>query len=281
MDNIPTLHVQPSSISLASSNSTYYPGSDQDEIALQRLRHEAEGLSRELSDLSWVTFHFHSRVFPIIQEIQLRLNPEEALRLFQAGKLSDLNQAWYRLVPAEAQDVLGEREVQRQSVMFEIFKSEREYVTDLETIEDAFPHMQSPAVLKDDFRPAYETYIKNYPLSESCHRTELKRNKAYREFMEAISLDPRMRKRDLITFISRPVTRLPRLNLMLEKILELTDKQHEHPDLETLPIILGVLGDLIKSTQPGIEAAESKVKYWELCESLLYRQGEIIVCTSG
>lgn len=98
--------------------------------------------------------------------------------------------------------------------------------------------------------------------------------------METISVDPRVRKRDLITFLSRPVTRLPRLKLVLEKILELTDKEYEHPDLEALPIILGILGDLIKSTQPGIEAAESKVKYWELCESLLYRQGEIIVCTS-
>ena len=75
----------------------------------------------------------------------------------------------------------------------------------------------------------------------------------------------------------RPVTRLPRLNLLLEQILKLTNKDHEHPDLETLPIILGILSDFIKSTQPGIEAAESKVKFWALCESLVYQKGEIIV----
>ncbi|KAK7690932.1 hypothetical protein QCA50_006035 [Cerrena zonata] len=34
--------------------------------------------------------------------------------------------------------------------------------------------------------------------------------------------------------------------------------------------------DFIKSTQPGIEAAEAKVKFWALCESLVYQRGEII-----
>ncbi|KAH0585155.1 hypothetical protein H2248_008413 [Termitomyces sp. 'cryptogamus'] len=312
MDSLPTLHVQPSSMSLASTVSSYNQDHDSDYEIVSDHSHEAEDLSRELSNLS--------------------MNSEEILRRFQAGELSEINQAWHRLVPAEAREALGEREVQRQSVIFEVFKAEREYVADLETIEDVIikgledasppvippehlqifidqvfgnlnqvlsqhqrllaelfarqreqhPLVQSvadiilDAVLKANFRSAYETYIKHYPLSESFHRNELKRNQAYNKFMEAISLDPRIRKRDLITFISRPVTRLPRLNLVLEKILKLTDKEHEHPDLEALPIILGILGDFIKSTQPGIEAAESKVKYWELCESLLYQKGEII-----
>lgn len=133
------------------------------------------------------------------------------------------------------------------------------------------------AVLKSDFRSSYEVYIKNYPLAESYHRKELKRNPAYQSFLQSVSADPRIRKRDLITFLSRPVTRLPRLNLLLEQILKLTDKDHDHPDIETLPIILGILGDCVKSTQPGIEAAESKVKFWALCESLVFQKGEIIV----
>jgi hypothetical protein len=131
--------------------------------------------------------------------------------------------------------------------------------------------------LKGDFRTGYEVYIKNYPLAESHHRTELKRNPAYQHFIHSVANDPRIRKRDLITFLSRPVTRLPRLNLVLEQILKLTDKGFEHPDLETLPIILSILKDCIKSTQPGIESAESKVKFWALCESLVFQKGEIIV----
>jgi len=126
---------------------------------------------------------------------------------------------------------------------------------------------------------AYETYIKHYPLAESFHRKTLKRNRAYEVFIQSVSNDPRIRKRDLITFLSRPVTRLPRLNLLLEQILKLTDVEYEHPDLEILPIILGILKDCIKSTQPGIEAAESKVKFWALCESLVFQKGEIIVCS--
>jgi len=132
-------------------------------------------------------------------------------------------------------------------------------------------------VLMSEFRSAYEVYIKHYPLAESHHRKELKHNHAYQVFLQSVSTDPRIRKRDLVTFLSRPVTRLPRLNLILEQMLKLTDKEYEHPDLETLPIILGILGDCIKGTQPGIEAAENKVKFWALCESLVFQKGEIIV----
>lgn len=87
--------------------------------------------------------------------------------------------------------------------------------------------------------------------------------------------DPRTRKRDLITFISRPVTRLPRLNLLLEQIEKLSEV--DHPDKEQLPVIVQVLSEFIKSTQPGIAAAESKVKFWSLVESLVFRSGEKIV----
>ena len=134
------------------------------------------------------------------------------------------------------------------------------------------------ATLKAGFRSAYETYIKHYPLAESHHRKQLKQNRAYEAFIQSASGDRRIRKRDLITFLSRPVTRLPRYNLLLQQALKSTDSEYEHPDLETLPIILGILKDLIKSTQPGIEAADSKVKFWALCESLVFPKNEIIVC---
>ncbi len=126
------------------------------------------------------------------------------------------------------------------------------------------------------FRTAYDGYIQHYPIAEACHRKELKRNVQYQSFVQTCMQDPRIKKRDVITFISRPVTRLPRLSLVLEHLLKLTDA--DHPDQETLPIILTILSDFIKSTQPGIEAAESKVKFWSLCESLVFRGNESIVC---
>ena len=73
------------------------------------------------------------------------------------------------------------------------------------------------------------------------------------------------------------MTRLPRLSLLLEQVLKLTVLEHEHPDLGLLPTILGILSDFLKSTQPGIAAAESKAKLWDLCEHLEYQKGEIIV----
>lgn len=125
------------------------------------------------------------------------------------------------------------------------------------------------------FRSEYEAYIKHYPLAEARHRSELKHNNKYQYFIQQCSLDPRIRKRDLITFLSRPVTRLPRLSLVLQHALKRTEP--DHPDAEMLPLILNILSDFIKSTQPGIEAAEGKVKFWNLCESLVYQKGEILV----
>ena len=130
-----------------------------------------------------------------------------------------------------------------------------------------------PAVLQ--FRQSYETYIKHYPIAEARHRAELKNNPRYRAFMEQQSKVPRIRKRDLITFISRPVTRLPRLELLLEHLEKLTDA--DHPDLETMPLIVGILTDFVKSTQPGIEAAENKVKFWNIASGLTLQRGDIIV----
>jgi len=126
------------------------------------------------------------------------------------------------------------------------------------------------------FRSDYETYIKSYPLAEARHRSELKKNPRYLEWLQKCYQDPRIRRRDLVTFISRPVTRLPRLLLFLEAILKLTHS--DHPDSESLPLLITILSDFVKSTQPGIAAAEGKVKFWNLCESLVYVKGEIVVC---
>ena len=179
--------------------------------------------------------------------------------------------------------------VYHQQILAELYARQREQHPLILSVADIFldggyllgvprsVRLSLLATLKGGFRDAYETYIKNYPLAESQHREMLKKQRAYENFTQSVAQDPRIRKRDLITFLSRPVTRLPRLNLLLEQTLKLTSNEANHSDLETLPLILDILKDCIKSTQPGIEAAESKVKFWALCESLVYQKGEIIV----
>ena len=51
----------------------------------------------------------------------------------------------------------------------------------------------------------------------------------------------------------------------------------EHPDHGSLQIVLDVLGDTVKSSQPGIEAAQSRVTFMDICEHLVFTRGEIIV----
>ncbi|KAI0784605.1 hypothetical protein C8Q75DRAFT_779589 [Abortiporus biennis] len=256
----------------------------------------------------------------------LTLESEEDLRRFQAGDLAEKDEEWYKLVPPEAREVLDKNEVLRQSIIFEVIKAERDYVRDLELVQDVFvlpmkntaplpshkisgfiqqvfynmdeileyhrqmlaalferqreqhPLVQSIADVVLDttlkFRDAYEKYIKHYPIAEATHRNEYNRNTKYQYFLSQCAQDPRIRKREFNTFLTRPVTRLPRLKLTLEEIKKHTAP--DHPDQDTLPLILNVLGDFLKSTQPGIEAAESKVKFWALCESLVFQRGEII-----
>ncbi|KAF7312263.1 hypothetical protein MIND_00239300 [Mycena indigotica] len=310
------LQRDPSMTSVMTTTSAYYSNEDNDFYATASVDSHGDS-AEETEDIS--------RGFS-----QLSLQSEEGLRGFQSGKLAEKDEEWHKLVPPETLNMLGKREVQRQSVIFEVFKSEREYVADLEAIEqvciralrtasppiiresllnkfvtEVFGNLaeitahhqrmlaalfarqreQHPVVqsisdilldtaLKEDFRASYETYIKAYPLAESRHRKEIKQNTEYQAFIQSVSSDRRIRKRDLTTFLSRPVTRLPRLNLLLEQILKLTDDGH--PDKEILPIILDILTSSVKSAQPGIEAAENKVKFFELIQSLVFQRGELI-----
>lgn len=64
------------------------------------------------------------------------LDSSAGLELFQSGKIPVSEQEWDRFVPPQALEALGKKEVERQSVLFEVFKSELDYVNDLRTIED-------------------------------------------------------------------------------------------------------------------------------------------------
>ncbi|GJJ08649.1 hypothetical protein Clacol_002868 [Clathrus columnatus] len=275
---------------------------------------------------------------------------DKLLEQYQKGQGDDNSWEWHRLVPKEALESLPKAEVIRQSAIFELINGERNYVRDLELVQEIFIgglESTMPPVIKEGktdafinevfhnipnilthhkrlldalfllqreqhpiilsigniiletifkFQEDYDQYIKHYPVAESVHRRELKNNLRYRKFLELRSHDPRLAKRDLITFIARPVTRLPRLSLQLEEIRKRTEKlsegdgdlsssslnsREDYPDLETIPILVDVLDKFVKITQPGIAASENKVKYYALCESLEFRRGEIISVVIG
>jgi hypothetical protein len=82
------------------------------------------------------------------------LHTDEGLRLFQTGELPDRDEEWYKLVTPEAREALGKSEVQRQSVIFEVFKAEREYVFDLEAVREVFIdalRSASPPIIRESF----------------------------------------------------------------------------------------------------------------------------------
>lgn len=61
---------------------------------------------------------------------------QDAIKKFQQGLLLDNDQEWHRLVDPEARSALPDKEVKRQSVLFELIKSEKDYVADLEILKD-------------------------------------------------------------------------------------------------------------------------------------------------
>jgi len=67
------------------------------------------------------------------------LDSAARLELFQSGKIPESEQEWDRFILPQALEALGKKEVERQSVLFEIFKSELDYVNDLQLIKDERP----------------------------------------------------------------------------------------------------------------------------------------------
>jgi hypothetical protein len=61
---------------------------------------------------------------------------QDAIKKFQEGKLSENEEEWHRLVDPEARASLDPKEVKRQSVIFEVIKSEKDYVADLEILQN-------------------------------------------------------------------------------------------------------------------------------------------------
>ncbi|KAH7106378.1 hypothetical protein BKA62DRAFT_765930 [Auriculariales sp. MPI-PUGE-AT-0066] len=263
------------------------------------------------------------------REIAAKELQEDGVKLFQEGRLPPDQEQWHKLIPPEAIDVLGKKVVQRQSILFEILQSERDYVRDLALIEEIFifpllefqPPVMAPNRLNDfvlqvfnnvaelrtlhepllgglfarqreqhpliqgigdivldtalKLQHAYERYVKHYPIAEAAHRTELQRNPKYADFISQQSDDPRAKRRDLITFLSRPVTRLPRFNLLLETLKKHTDEVLSS-ERDSIDLIVGTTGEFLKSLQPGIEVANRKVEFYTLTEQLVFRRGEAI-----
>nr|ODN81229.1 hypothetical protein L203_05735 [Cryptococcus depauperatus CBS 7841] len=121
----------------------------------------------------------------------------------------------------------------------------------------------------------YDAYMKNYPFAQASVRRELATNDAFQQFINSCTTASLTYKRDIFVFLSRPVTRFPRMLLILDALLRATPV--DHSDCEDIPILKELLERVVKSSQPGIESAEGKIKLWNTAERLLFRKGEIVV----
>lgn len=89
---------------------------------------------------------------------------------------------------------------------------------------------------------------------------------------QKLSESPLVRKQDLASFLHSPLSRLSKLALALQRLLKITPKEHD--DHLQLPVILDQIGGMLRSVQPGVDAAEKRVKAWRIARALRFKKGE-------
>ncbi|KIR26825.1 hypothetical protein I309_04203 [Cryptococcus deuterogattii LA55] len=209
----------------------------------------------------------------------------------------ELSPEWHQIVDKSFCDSLDKMEQRRQGLWWEIIKGEREYVRDMDIMYHVFIEelrdCRPPVIESTKLEPfiaevfttdiylqtmleivdLYEAYMKNYPFAEARVRRESVKNKEFSKFLESRNTASLTNRRDIFTFLSRPVTRLPRIILLLGELLKVTPK--EHADKEDIPVLKEMLERVVKDTEHGIEAAAVKIKLWNIAERLLFKKGEI------
>ena len=119
----------------------------------------------------------------------------------------------------------------------------------------------------------YAAYIAHWPIQEATLKNELIYNKKFAQHCEKCSRHPKAQRQSIIALLQRPVFRLPRYPLILNRMLDNTPENHS--DRENLPIASRAISDIAKSTQPGIEQSKNKVLFWEMASALDFRTGEL------
>ena len=76
-------------------------------------------------------------------------------------------------------------------------------------------------------------------------------------------------------FITKPMPRLLRYELLLRGIMNESPQGHE--DLETIPQVIDIIKALGKDTEPGVISAKQKIELWRYNSNLVFKDGEAIV----
>ncbi|KIY43799.1 hypothetical protein FISHEDRAFT_52705 [Fistulina hepatica ATCC 64428] len=216
-----------------------------------------------------------SSIFEIIQAERDYVNDLETLRdLF----VEPLRTASPPIVPSEQTSTFI-REVFRnfqqilalhKRLVASLFERQRDQHPLILSVADIFLR----TALDSEFVSAYQRYLSSHPIAELHHRSQMDKNAQYRHFVDVFNENPRTAKRNLTIYLNRPITRLPRLTLVLETVLKCTPEGHE--DLETIPTVISILSDCVRRSQPGISSSEDKANCWSISQSLIFRRGELI-----
>ncbi|KAF7371040.1 hypothetical protein MSAN_00738200 [Mycena sanguinolenta] len=125
-----------------------------------------------------------------------------------------------------------------------------------------------------NFREAYLDYIPNYPIAAYRIDDEMANNPSFKAFVEISVRHQDAHRLDMKNFITRPIPRLLRYELLLKGILEETPA--DHSDQYTIPQLLEIIKSLGKESEPGVESAKQKVELWRYNSNIVFKPGESI-----
>ncbi|KIY49932.1 Dbl homology domain-containing protein, partial [Fistulina hepatica ATCC 64428] len=161
----------------------------------------------------------------------------------------------------------------------ELYFHHRKFLDKLHEIQrEEHPRIYSiTAVVFDavlNFREAYLEYVPNYPIAHYRIDEEIAKNAAFAAFIEQCLRHPDSQRLHMKHFISRPIPRLQRYELLLKGILEQTPASH--PDRQDIPQVIELLSALCKETEPGVTSAKQKVELWQYNSKLIFKAGESV-----
>ncbi|KAG8961323.1 hypothetical protein FRC03_005538 [Tulasnella sp. 419] len=209
------------------------------------------------------------------------LSTMSTVRTFQSsmGRGPFGKMEWHEFVGKEILNSVDKKEAKRQNIIFELIKTEMEYVKDLESIDSLYIRplraANPPIIPRDRVNNFIMEAFYNYQEILVYHKRMLEAmHEIQRDEYPATLKHPDSRKLDMKAFAYRPIPRLLRYDLLMKGIMEASPPGHE--DHDAIPQVLDIIKDLGKATEPGVTTAKQKVELWGYNANLVFKPGEAI-----
>eukprot|EP00940_MAST-03C_sp_MAST-3C-sp2_P001392 g1392.t1 len=155
------------------------------------------------------------------------------------------------------------------SVIRQILNLSIPFLQDLREIDATDENFCIGKVMKPiaPYYKLYKVYASNHSnamsLIERCSTAKPR----FRDFLLSVAKDPRSSGQQLQSLLIMPIQRIPRLKMLLERLLKFTPP--DHCDHEDLKVCLRSVCDVADTVNHGISEKENRIKVWEVQQRMV------------